>query len=118
MDSSTWPRGSFKHARIGGLLVALMVTAPVVWLTMLEVGYVLAYQSCADRTNAWIHKPNAVLGVVAFACAAGAWWLYRRYKSARPPVGFLAGVALLLTALIAIVVIASAIPAFILDPCD
>jgi hypothetical protein len=118
MDSSTWPRASSKRTRVAGLLIALVIIAPIVWLTMLEVGYVLAYQACADRTSAWIHKPNVAFTVIAIACAAGGWWLHGRWKNAPAPIGFLAGMALLVTGLIVIVVIASAIPPLILHPCD
>jgi hypothetical protein len=100
------------------LLVALTILAPVVWLTMLEVGYVLAYRSCADKTTWWIHKPNVVFTAIVLAGVGLAWWLYRRYTTAAAPVAFLAGMALLVSGLIAIVTIASAIPALILHPCD
>jgi hypothetical protein len=118
MDSSTWPRGSSKPAVIAGLLVALVVLAPAVWLTMIETGYVLAYQSCAERSNWWIHKPNLIFLAITMGAAAAAWWLYRRYRTALAPIGFLAGMALLVSGLIAIVAIATAIPPLILHPCD
>jgi cytochrome bd-type quinol oxidase subunit 2 len=118
MDSSTWPRGSSRQARIAGVLVALAVGPPIVWLMMVEVGYVAAYGACADRTNGWVHKPNVVFIVLSIGCAGVAWWLHRKLRSNPAPVGFLAGLALLMAGLTAIVVIASAIPALILHPCD
>ncbi|HYE89325.1 MAG TPA: hypothetical protein VEA16_23405 [Vicinamibacterales bacterium] len=99
-------------------MVALLVIAPLVWLTMLEVGYVLAYSACADGTNNWLHKTNVALAGISVAAAGTGWWTYRRFQSAGPPVGFLAALAFLVAGLTLIVVIASAIPAFILHPCD
>jgi hypothetical protein len=117
MPSSTSPRAP-SDRRLIAVLFAVIVGAPLLWLTLLEANYVLAYQACADGTNAWLHGPDfAALalgaGAVAAAVRAHAW------SRDRPlPRGFLGAVAAGLSALILIVLIASAIAPFILHPCD
>jgi len=118
MDSSTWDRGSSKPARFAGLLVALIVVAPITWLTMLEVDYVLAYAACADSTNGWIHKANTVFTTLLAAAVLSGWWLRRRFTAFPPPVGFLANVALMIAGLTLLVVMATIVPALLLHPCD
>lgn len=117
MDSSTWHRGSSKSRR-GGVLVTLMVIAPLVWLTMLEVAYVLAYPACADATNSWIHKPNVAFTVVSIGCALLGVWLHNRSMRAGKPIAFLSSLAMWIAALTLLVVLAMLIPPLILHPCD
>ena len=94
----------------------LLIGAPVVWLLLLQTNYVLTYAACAARSSRWLHAASAVAVVAAAALAALAW--LRRRGPGGGTDSFLADVALLITLLFAIVVIATAVPPLALHPCD
>jgi hypothetical protein len=99
-------------------LVGLIIVAPAIWLVLLQTNYVLSYAACGDRTNAWLTKPAAVAllaGVVVFAAA---WSVWARFRSDAPPRPFLGALALGLSLLSFILLVATAVPPLILHPCD
>lgn len=99
-------------------LVALIVAAPVVWLMLLQTNYILSYAACADRTNAWLHKPNAVAMLAGGVLIAASWFMWARSRGEGPPRGFLALVGLGLSVLFFLILLASAVPPLIHQPCD
>ena len=117
MPSSTSPRASFDR----GLLVVLFAAitgAPLIWLTALQTGYVLAYQACDDRSRTWVVVPT----MVALALVVGLAWLSmrsaRRAAAERLPLPSLARVAIAMSVLMAVVLAASAIGPLMLHACD
>jgi hypothetical protein len=117
MDSST-SRLVFSNRGRLALLFGLIIGAPVLWLTLLETGYVLAYQACADRANTWVHVSEAVALAATAVLTFVAWGKYGPSQTRSKPIGFLGGTALLLTLLMLIVVVASGIGPIIFHPCD
>ena len=117
MPSSTSHHGSFDR----GLLVLLfvgIVGAPLVWLTSIQAGYVLAYQACDQRSTAWVVVPTiASLGIVigiAAACASA----HRRAREQRLPMPLLGWMGAAIASLMIIVMIASSIAPIMLHSCD
>jgi hypothetical protein len=117
MDSSTSRLVLSNRGRLV-LLGVLIVGTPLVWLTLLETAYVLAYQACADRSNTSVHVAEAVALGVTVSLTVIAWTNYRPSQTRPQPIGFLGGAALLLTLLMLIVVLASGIGPLLLHPCD
>ena len=116
MDSSIYPRASSDKRR-GAVLWSAILAAPIVWLMALQVNYVLAYPTCADRSNGWIHVTNGVLLVVMLTLcgAAGvAWRAYRRHQ----PRHFLSVLGIFMAGLFLILAIGLAVPPLVLRPCD
>ena len=117
MPSSTSHRASFDRGLLA-VLFAGIAAAPLIWLTALQTGYVLAYQACDDRSTSWVIVPTIgalviTIGVVLL-CARG----YRRAAAARTPLPFLGQVALAMSLMIALVMAASAIGPLVLKACD
>lgn len=117
MPSSTSHHASFSRRRLI-LLFAAIVGAPLLWLTALQTGYVLAYQACDERSIAWVAVPT--LAAVA-ASAALAVLGVRGHRSAtadRVPMPFLGWMAMLMGIFMLVVLAASAIAPLLLRPCD
>lgn len=117
MPSSTLRRGSLNTRLLGVLLVGLIGT-PVVWLTALQTGYVLAYQSCDDRARSWVVVPTVGAIVIAAIIAVVSLRGQRQADGERIPLPFVGRLALGMAGLMVIVLIASAIAPVILHPCD
>jgi hypothetical protein len=119
-------------------LTTLVLAGPLLWLTLLQVNYVLAYPTCAERSNAWIYFASAIATVVTLSVlyAARSSWhkeppelrageaslFEQREPDGRDPATasrfFLALFAVLMAVLFMIVVIGTAVPPVILHPCD
>jgi Ni/Fe-hydrogenase subunit HybB-like protein len=117
MRSSTSRHASFDRAKLGLLLTGI-VGAPLVWLTALQTGYVLAYQACDDRSVSWVVVPTLIAVTLAGGLAAVSIRARRRSRGDRAPMPLLGWMALLMSVLMFIVLGASAIGPFILRPCD
>jgi hypothetical protein len=117
MSSSTSRHGSFDPGLLT-ILFAGIVGAPLLWLTALQSGYVLAYQACDDRSTSWVIVPTfafvVIVGVVAALSARG----HRRAEGARTPMPFLGWVAVGTAGLMLVVMVATAITPLFMHPCD
>ncbi|HUQ89245.1 MAG TPA: hypothetical protein VM096_16920 [Vicinamibacterales bacterium] len=110
-------RGS-HNLRLLAVFLAGLIGAPLIWLIVEETGYVLAYQACDDRSNSWVTVPTVAALVLALGLAAAALGGHRRSEREGMPMPFVGWLALGMTALMVIVLIATAIPPMILHPCD
>jgi hypothetical protein len=137
MRSSISPPTSSDRRR-GAALWAAVVAAPVLWLILLQTNYILAYPTCAARSNGWLHLTTAAalgLMVLLFVAAGYVWRTDppeqrrgpARLAEQHDPLGedpslaarhFVAVLGLLLSALFVLLVAGTWIPAFILRPCD
>jgi hypothetical protein len=97
-------------------MVAAMIGAPLIWLALLQTNYVLSYPACGDRSNWWLYAPGAAaaLASIALLWRASRWRPAQMSGSAR----FLAETALMTAMLFVLVVLATLLPPFILQPCD
>jgi hypothetical protein len=117
MPSSTLHRGSL-NTRLLGVLLAGVLGTPVLWLMTLQSGYVLAYQACDDRSRSWVLVPTVAAIAIAALAGAIAWRGHRQADAERMPMPFVGRLAIGMTALMVIVLIASAVAPAILHPCD
>ena len=117
MRSSTSDHASLNTRLLGVLLIGLL-GAPLVWLTMLQTGYVLAYQACDDRSNSWVLIPALSALALAIALAAISARATFRANRERIPLPFVGHLAIGMSALMVIVLAASAIAPILLRPCD
>jgi hypothetical protein len=128
MPSSTLDRGSLDWGpRLAALWIGVLA-GPVAWAALLETNYVLSYVACEQRHTWMLHLATAAaLGLIALAAYA-AW-------RAAPPLGsdetpsvdpsetallrarFMAIGGLGLSGFFAVVIIATEIPALVLQPC-
>jgi hypothetical protein len=92
--------------------------APLVWLTALQSGYVLAYQACDDQSRAWVTVPTVVLLAVTAATLILTVVAKRRARQSLEPRPLLASLGLGIASLMVIVMIASTIAPVMLQPCD
>ena len=95
-----------------------VVGAPLVWLTALQTGYVLAYQACDEASRIWVTVPTAVATVIAIAACGVAAISQMRSARAHAPTPLLARVGVGVAATIVTVMIASLIAPMLLQPCD
>jgi hypothetical protein len=136
MLSSISPRASSDRRR-GAVLWAGVIAAPLVWLSLLQTNYLLAYPTCADRSNTWLHVASAVALAVMVLLSVGAAYMGRtdsahragavRFDQQRDPIDedrtrasrhFLAVLGIFMTALCLLLVIGTWIPTMVLHPCD
>jgi hypothetical protein len=117
MASSTSHRGSLNTRLLGVLLLGL-IGAPLIWLTMLQTGYVLAYQACDDRSSSWVIWPTAVAVGIGMGIAVMTLTAKRRAQHERIPMPFIGWIAIGMAMLMVIVLSASAIAPLVLYPCD
>lgn len=117
MRSSTSHHASFDRGLLA-LLFTGIVGAPLVWLTAMQAGYVLAYQACDERSTTWVVVPTlvslAIVIVIAVACLRA----HRRAREQRLPMPLLGWMSAAVAALMTIVMIASSIAPIMLNPCD
>jgi hypothetical protein len=93
--------------------LAILIGAPLLWLTMLEAAYLLSHWSCGSGMKWPLH-------VVMFGTAillTGALWMRPRTTASETASSFLASMALWITVGFILVVIASAIQPAIIHPC-
>jgi hypothetical protein len=129
MPSSTLDRASLDS---GPRLLALWIgilAGPLAWAAQLETNYALSYVACEQRHSWMLHLASAIaLALIAVA----AWTTWR----AAPPLGpvehsstdpaetalvrarFMASGGLALCAFFFIVVMATEVPALVLQPCS
>lgn len=117
MASSTSRHGSLNTRLLGWLLLGVIGT-PLVWLTTLQAGYVLAYQACDDRSNSWVLVPTLAAAATTALIAIISIRSHRRASEERIPFPFVGWLALGMASLMVIVLAASAIAPMILHPCD
>jgi hypothetical protein len=95
-----------------------LIGAPLIWLTTLQAGYVLAYQACDSQSRYWVTVPTAI----ALAATAGtlliSFFASRRARKLLEPQPLLAYLGLGLAAMMVIVLAASLIAPLLLRPCD
>ena len=128
MASSTLPHGSPEPASRLLALWAGILTGPLAWGALLQTNYVLSYVACEQRHTWMLHLATAVaLGLVMVAGVA-AWRaappLEEEAHVSLQPEGtsllrrrFMALGGLAMSAWFAIVILATEIPALVLQPC-
>jgi hypothetical protein len=120
------PRTDIPDAREVRALWAGLLLAPAAFLLNLEVAYALVPTACSTGTRLLMHVVHLVC---LFLAAAGALTAWRSWKSTGEtwPGGaggrlsrsrFMAGVGLLLSLFIVMVIVAQWIPSFVLSPCQ
>ena len=129
MQSSTLDRGSLDWGRRLLALWIGVLAGPVVWAALLQTNYTLSYVACEQRHKWMLHLATGVaLGLIALAA-------YISWR-AEPPLGehelpsldpaeisllrarFMVMGGLGLCAFFALVIIATEIPALVLNPCS
>jgi hypothetical protein len=110
-------------------LLAGVLTGPVVWLTLLEVNYVLSYVAC-EQGHTWFLHAATLAAAAVVACAGWLAWrsgpaadderraapVTRATSESRARWMSLAGVAL--SAWFVLVILAMEIPLSVLRACD
>lgn len=129
MPSSTLRHGSFDWGPRLGALWAGVLTGPVVWAALLETNYVLSYVACEQR-HTWMLYLATIVALVLIAVAAVAAWRagppsgrltqpsHEPERTGEVRAGFMAIGGLSLCAFFALVIIVTAIPAAVLQPCS
>ena len=115
----------------GGRLAALwfgLLAGPLVWLALLQTNYVLSYVACEQRQT-WMLHTAAALALASVGAAAVLARLAAPplrpdgAENAGPPdpallrARFMAHGALVLCAWFALVIVATEIPVWVLEPC-
>lgn len=72
MRSSTSRPAWHEPRRIAALWLGVLA-GPIVWLTLLEVNYLLSYVSCESRSTWFLHVAVATAIVLVAAAAYAAW---------------------------------------------
>lgn len=124
MPSSTSSPASSKFGLAA--LLAGILGGPVAWLVDLDVSYALASQACRSGHLGVIRLVPCLSLLVVGGAVFAAWWSTRQTsRNAQDDGGrpddrahFMAVSGLVLSAVFALVIIAQAIPRFILGPCD
>jgi hypothetical protein len=100
--------------------------APAVFFAHLQVGYVLVPWSCTKHNNVWIHVVNLLAVALAVLGTWAAWRVHARAESAAsnegpgtvPRTRFLGVVGLGMSAMFVLLLVAQAIEALSLSPCQ
>ena len=120
------PRTNVPDAPEIRALWAGLLLAPTAFLLNLEVAYALVPTACSSQNRLLVHLVHVVCLVMA---AAGGFIALRSWRAGGEtwpgehggPVGrsrFMAGLGLLLSAFILLVIVAQWIPSFVLNPCQ
>src|ERR687886_1638544 len=72
MRSSILRRASHDPWRVAALALGVLA-GPVVWLTLLEVNYVMTYVACEQRHDWMLHLASLVALVLVAMAGLGAW---------------------------------------------
>jgi hypothetical protein len=106
------PRAGHLLALYAGALVP-----PLAWLLSLQLGYTLSYATCGARTTWFLHL--AVLGPLVLVAASmyGTWFTHRAHGDDDHWPTWLAYLGLMAGGWFAIVIVATDIPAMVLNPC-
>ena len=120
------------------MLWSAVLGPALVWLMLLETNYVLAYPTCAARSHTWLYVASAVGLALLLALAAAAQFVWRTDRprieggpadadEQHDPPGtdpalasrhFLSLLAVFMSVLFLLLVIGTALPPFVLHPCD
>lgn len=117
MPSSTSRHASFDR-RLLALLFAGIAVAPLLWLTAMQTGYVLAYQACDARSTLWVIAPTLAILVLVAGLALAVNRGRRRAMDQRLPLPLLGWIGVGISALMVLVMVASTIAPLVLHPCD
>ncbi len=120
------PRTDIPDARELRALWAGLLLAPAAFLLNLEVAYALVPTSCSTGIRLLTHVVHLVCLLLAAAGALTAWQSWRSTGETWPGGAggrlsrsrFMAGVGLLLSLFIVMVIVAQWIPSFVLSPCQ
>jgi hypothetical protein len=129
MRSSTLDHGSFDWGpRLLALWAGILV-GPLAWATLLETNYTLSYVACEQQHSWMLHLATvaalAIVGLAAFAAWRAAPDLGDHELPSEDPdtiallrARFMAIGGLALCAFFSLVIIATEIPAAVLNPCS
>jgi hypothetical protein len=102
-----------------------VVVGPVAFGADLLIRYALVHHACSTGQHYWFHAISACSLLIVLLAAFGAWRQYTMVLSAADEGGsrldrthFASLTAVLLNLGCALLIIANAIPAFLLNPCD
>ena len=98
-----------------GTSIAIVIGAPLLWLTMLETAYLLSHWACGTGMK-W---PLHIVTLGTAVLLAGVLWMMPRRNTAGadPLVSFLSALALWMTVGFILVAVASTIQPSIIQPC-
>jgi hypothetical protein len=120
------PDSKTLHARHGRALGAALFIPPIALLGNIEIAYALVPAACASRNTLALHLVNVSSLALAIVGAATAWRSWRAEGISLPEedgsplarIRFIAGVAVLLGGVCALVIVAQWTAVFLLDPCQ
>ena len=120
------PRTDVHEARELRALWTGLLLAPAAFLLNLEVAYALVPAACSAQTRLLIHLVHAVCLVLAALGTLAAWRMWRVTGETWPGGAggrlsrsrFMAGLGLLFSLFIVMVIVAQWIPSFVLNPCQ
>jgi hypothetical protein len=127
MASSTLRRASHDPRRVAALTAGVLA-GPLVWLTLLEVNYVLTYVACEQRHDWMLHLASAVALALVVLAGLGAWRArttgpteaptFNQDETSELRARFLAYGGALMCAYFIVVIIATEIPVIVYQPCQ
>jgi hypothetical protein len=99
---------------------------PIAFLINLEVAYALVPKACASRNTLVLHLVHLVCFGMVLLAGITAWRCWTATGAEWPGEGggplarsrFLAGIGVLMSGFVALVILADWIPSFMLDPCQ
>lgn len=120
------PHADPAYARRSRALGAALFLPPTVLLANLEIAYALVPAACASRNAVGLHLVNVVSLGLAIAGGLVAWRSWKALGVGWPEeegtplarIRFIAGLAVLLSGICALVIVAQWIAVFLLDPCQ
>jgi hypothetical protein len=121
-----WTLLGEQHERASVLQWVGLFLAPVIFFAHLQIGYVLVPWSCTRHTVVWMHVVNLLSVAVAVVGTWIAWRVHARGESAAdndgpgtlPRTRFLGVVGLGTSAMFVLLLLAQAIEAISLSPCQ
>jgi hypothetical protein len=126
LDAERWPEPLRDHAYGTGLLVlaAGVFGGPIAWFADQQVAYWLVYHGCHTQSLAWLYLETAIAVATAAACTFTAWrtlaWFPEGSLAGPQPHDrgrFLSWLGIGLSGLSTLVILAAALPRFVLHPC-
>jgi hypothetical protein len=97
------------------------------WAMQLQANYALVPHACNSGDMKWIYFTSVLFLLLALSAVGVGWHNYRRARAKVPTSAseaeasrgsFMGMVGMLTSGLFSLIIIAHAIPTFILDPCD
>jgi amino acid transporter len=120
-------RASHDPRRVTALAIGILA-GPVVWLTLLEVNYVMTYVACEQRHEWMLHLASFVALALVTLAGLGAWRARTTGPTETPTMNqdetsklrsrFFAYGGALMCAWFIIVIIATEIPVIVYQPCQ